>query len=101
MAKFRCIKCNEPIELNKHRGFKAKEHPCKCGGTIQAMYHCYMNGTSPERIKTTVNNNHIGTITGKPYYYAWRNGKHAVFIINSDRKFEELTFAEHNNFDFL
>lgn len=101
MAKFRCTKCNEPIELNQHRGFKAIEHPCKCGGRIEAMYHCDLNGRMPERIKTTMNNNHIHTISQKPYYSAWRNKRHTPFIINSSGKFDELTFAEHNNFDFV
>ena len=102
MAKFRCIRCNEPIELNQHRGFKAKDHRCpKCGGLIEVMYHCSLNGKMPERIKTTVNNNYVHAITDKPYYSAWRNKRHTPFIINSGGKFDELTFAEHNNFDFV
>lgn len=100
MAKFRCISCNNPIELNKHRGFKVKEHKCSCGGALQAVYSCTLHGATPERIKTTVNNNYIDRFTNKPYYNAWRNGKHAVFIIDVSGKFIELTFAEHNNFDF-
>lgn len=101
MAKFRCIKCNESLELNKHRRFKAKDHPCSCGGKIQGMYHCRVYGISPERIRVSHNNNYTYAPTGKPYFNAWRNGKHYVFLINIDGKFEELTFEEHNNFDFV
>lgn len=101
MAKFRCITCNEPIELNQHRGFKAKEHRCKCGGNIEAVYYCELYGCSPERIETATNNDYTCPITRFPYYSAWRNKKRSiVYIINKHGKFQELTFVEHNNFDY-
>lgn len=100
MGKFRCTQCNEAIELNQSRGFKMKDHHCKCGGSIESVFHCTLHGVSPERIKTTINNTHINTFTGKPYYNAWRNKRHFVYIIDINNKLVELTFAEHNNFDF-
>ncbi len=100
MAKFRCIKCNEVIELNQYRGFRAREHKCKCGGSIQSIFYCEVRGESPERIKTATNNNHVNPITGHKYFKAWKNKMNMVFIIDVNNKFIELTIEEHNTFDF-
>lgn len=91
MAKFRCVTCNDPIELNQYRGFKARDHRCKCGGTIEPVYNCEFEGKYPQRIKTSTCNTWINPTTNRYYFNAWRNRKMEIFLINTSGKFEKLT----------
>lgn len=91
------MQCNSPVELNQHRGFKVKDHRCRCGGSLQAIYSCRIKGVSPARIPVTVNNTHQDYINGGTYFDAWRDKRRMnVFLIDSSGKFSQLKFEEHN-----
>ncbi len=89
MAKFRCIDCNEPIELSQYRGFKLSEQKCKCSGKLERVTATSIyNRACP--VRTLVNNDHYDHIQGKYYFNAWKNSKGKIFVINTQTKFEEV-----------